>query len=77
MVPKFTYFAYCYPYKFFYVGWIMRKAESGVPYYCDPSLEEIRVCESQIVYMCTGLTQDSVMDKLKKYVSDHRSEQYD
>lgn len=77
MNPKFTYFAYCYPYKRFYIGWIMRRAEGGVPYHCDPSLREMLILRSQIVYMCAGLTHDSVMEKLKKYVREHRSEQYD
>lgn len=77
MVPKFTYFVYCYPFKHFYIGWIMRKTEGGVPYYSDPSLKEIAICQSQIVYMRFGRTQNSVMEKLKKYVRNHRSEQYE
>lgn len=68
MNVKTTYFAYFYPFKCFYIGWIMKKITEDVSYYSDPEVKEMLICRHKVVYLCFGLTEKSVMEKLKKYI---------
>lgn len=63
-----TFFAYCYPFKAIYIGWVMQKLNKNVPYYSDPEVEEMLFCQHKVVYLCFGLTETSVMAKIKKYI---------
>lgn len=70
ILPKFRYYAYCHPFKFFYIGWIVRKADS-MRAYVDSDPEDFVMSDSEVVYLCFGLTRDSVMKKFKKYIDKH------
>lgn len=68
ILPKFHYHAHCYQYKFFYIGWIVRKAVNE-SLYSDPDPKIFAMNDSDVVYVCFGLTENSVMKKFRKYVN--------
>lgn len=70
LLPKFRYYAYCYKYKFFYIGWIVRKSDY-TRRYSDPDPSDFMICDEDIVYMCFSLTEKFIMRKIEKYVKKH------
>lgn len=66
--PKYMYIVHVHPYKSMYICWIYRKAEGEPLYYQDLTIKEMITFENKIVYMCIGFSEESVLNKARKYI---------